>query len=103
MYATVIQRTSGFAVDILICVGKALDRTNRKKNLTPRIRNKFQARKILRSAPRGARPNSARTPSETHAPQLHPYTADVAKRDAGNWSPRHNISHVYCVTLLSAQ
>jgi len=54
-------------------------RLDSAKKTGARIQNKFRAREISRRAPRGAWPERARTPSETHAPQMHPYTTDVAR------------------------
>lgn len=97
LYATVTERTLGFAVDRLICgQGTRLDSA---KKTNAWIQNKFRAREISRRAPRGARPERARTPSETHAPQMHPYTADVVKR---LWKLVPSTQYFTCVLCYTA-
>lgn len=76
LYATVTDRTSGFATDALI------DGQNTRSELAKKTNPKQipSTRNLTESTTRRGVRMRARTPSETHAPQMHPYMADVAER-----------------------
>jgi len=75
-------------------------RLDSAKKTGARIQNKFRAREISRRAPRGAWPERARTPSKTHAPQMHPYTTDVAR---SRWKLVPSTQYFTCVLCYTAQ